>query len=220
MTLPHDAPGPAYMAVPADPPRAAIVVLHAWWGLTPVITSVCDDLAALGYAAIAPDLYDGQRASSSDEANRLRQRRRTTPMWRQIVAAAHHVRETTETGAIGQIGFSMGGHWALWMAGRSRPEIPPFAATAIYYAVRAGDFAASGSAFQFHLAESDPFVSTPGVARQRRALEKAGRPHDIYVYPGTGHWFFEEDRADDYRPAAATLAWERTVAFLEEHLPG
>ena len=56
------------LAAPAGSPRAAIAVLHAWWGLTPVITGVCDDLAELGYVAVAPDLYRGVVATSAQEA--------------------------------------------------------------------------------------------------------------------------------------------------------
>jgi carboxymethylenebutenolidase len=35
---------------------------------------------------------------------------------------------------------------------------------------------------------------------------------------GTGHWFFEPDRSDAYNEEAATLAWDRTLAFLESTL--
>ncbi|HYN31981.1 MAG TPA: dienelactone hydrolase family protein, partial [Ilumatobacteraceae bacterium] len=62
----------AYTAVPAGPARATIAVLHAWWGLTDVVTGVCDDLAELGYVAVAPDLYAGDLAATPAEAAALR----------------------------------------------------------------------------------------------------------------------------------------------------
>lgn len=51
------------------------------------------------------------------------------------------------------------------------------------------------------------------------ALPTAGRPATVYTYPGTGHWFFEKDRPEAYRAAAARLAWQRRVKFLEVTLP-
>jgi carboxymethylenebutenolidase len=53
------------------------------------------------------------------------------------------------------------------------------------------------------------------VAELEADIKQAGRPVTFYTYPGTGHWFFEPDRADAYNEAAAALAWERTLAFLK-----
>ena len=216
----EDRPEDVYIVGPAGPARATVVVLHAWWGLTGVVTGVCDDLAALGYAAVAPDLYGGDVASNPEEAIALRRRRRSTPAWRQILAAIERARSESGAAAVGQIGFSMGGHWALWLAKQSRPEIPPIAATTVFYATRAGDFSASRSAFQFHLADSDPFVSPESLARQERDLRAAGCESAFHRYPGTGHWFFEWDRPDAHDPNSARLAWRRTVEFLDRCLPG
>lgn len=209
-----------YVAAPVRPARATVAVLHPWWGLTDVVTGVCDNLAELGYVAVAPDLYSGDLAATAEEAAALRGRRRTTPMWRQIVAAIEAARVAHGARAVGQVGFSMGGHWALWLARQSRPEIPQIAATVVYYATRAGDFSASRSAFQFHLAEFDPFVSADRASRQERQLRRAGRDAEFHRYPETGHWFFEWDRPDAYEPEAAGIAWQRTVDFLDRYLPG
>ena len=212
-------PAGAYVALPPGRARATVAVLHAWWGLTPVVTGVCDALAAAGYAAVAPDLYEGETAATPEEAARLRSRKRRRPMWRKILVGIEAACADSGAAAVAQIGFSMGGHWALWLAKQSRPETPPISATTVFYATRAGDFSASRSAFQFHLAETDPFVTPTGVVRQEQRLRAAGRDLEIHRYPGTGHWFFEWDRPDAYDPNAARLAWRRTLAFLDRHLP-
>jgi carboxymethylenebutenolidase len=49
-------------------------------------------------------------------------------------------------------------------------------------------------------------------------IRAAGRPVTFYHYPGTGHWFFEQDRPAAYHADAAGLAWERTLAFLQQTL--
>jgi carboxymethylenebutenolidase len=199
--------------------RATVGVLHPWWGLTGAVTDRCRELAREGYLAVAPDLYRGEVADTPEQAERLRRKRRDTPAWRHIVAVLQAARTEQAPGSrIGLIGYSMGGHWALWLSSQARPEVPAISATVVYYATRACDFHASAAALQIHLAESDTFVSASGVAALERALGTAGRPHELHRYPGTGHWFAEHDRPDAFQPAAAALAWDRTLAFLRQHL--
>src|SRR4029078_1098345 len=42
----------AYLAAPEHGAAPGVLVLHAWWGLTPVFTDVCDRLAGAGYVAL------------------------------------------------------------------------------------------------------------------------------------------------------------------------
>lgn len=60
----------AYLADGGGP---GIVVLHEWWGLVPHIEDVCDRLAAVGFTALAPDLYHGATAPDTepDDAEKL-----------------------------------------------------------------------------------------------------------------------------------------------------
>ena len=141
-------------------------------------------------------------------------------MWREIVASIGTAQRLHGAKALGQVGFSMGGHWALWLAKQSQPEIPPISATSVFYAVRGGDYSQSTTAFQFHLAETDPFVSEKSAGRLERDLVAGGRQAEFFRYSGTGHWFFEWDRPEAYVSDAAALAWSRTVSFLDRHLPG
>ena len=62
-----------------------------------------------------------------------------------------------------------------------------------------------------------PFSYEPeeGVEELENTLKASGRPVTFYRYPGAGHWFFECDRQDAYNPAAASLAWDRTLSFLK-----
>ena len=48
----------AYRADPAGKPKAAIVVIQEIFGVNHHIRSVCDRLAAEGYVAIAPAIFD------------------------------------------------------------------------------------------------------------------------------------------------------------------
>jgi carboxymethylenebutenolidase len=51
-----------------------------------------------------------------------------------------------------------------------------------------------------------------------RSLFKAGRAFESHAYPDTGHWFFEDDRADAFEPEASALAWTRTIDFLKQRM--
>ena len=44
-----------YLALPATPATAGVLVIQEWWGLVPHIKNVADRFAAAGYAALAPD---------------------------------------------------------------------------------------------------------------------------------------------------------------------
>jgi carboxymethylenebutenolidase len=48
-------------------------------------------------------------------------------------------------------------------------------------------------------------------------LTAAGIPHDLKVYAGAKHSFFN-DREQNYDPAAAADSWQRVMAFFREHV--
>jgi carboxymethylenebutenolidase len=111
----------------------------------------------------------------------------------------------------------MGAAWAIWGAAQ-RPAV---VASVVYYGSMAGPSLARASVPVLgHFAEVDPYEPDDAVLAFERALRDARRSVVIHRYPGTGHWFAEPSR-DAWRPEAAALAFERTVAFLREHLePG
>jgi carboxymethylenebutenolidase len=213
MTIP-----PHYIAIPKSGSGLGVLVLHSWWGLNPFFKDLCERFADNGFVALAPDLYGGKVASTVEAARTLRAQEtasRREPAYKMLTAAINYLSSHDAVTArhIAVVGFSMGGHWALWLA--QRPELP-IAATVAFYAARNGDYTQSNSRFLFHFAENDEWVSAASVKKLKRSLETAGKDVSYFSYPGTSHWFFESDRPEAFHRAAAALAWKRTLAFLYE----
>jgi len=206
---------PPYVARPATAAGPGVLVLHAWWGLNPFLRGFCDRLAGAGFTALAPDLYHGAVATTIAEAQKLRGKLKGAAVAQEIVLAAGRLQELCGREEIGLVGFSLGGYWGLSLA---EQLANPVRAAVILYGTRQGTYTAGRTAFQFHLAEHDDYVADSGVKKLRQSLAAAGQEAEFHRYPGTGHWFFESDRPDAFQPAAAELAWQRTVEFLHRML--
>jgi carboxymethylenebutenolidase len=207
-----------YSAAPKCDHRGAVLVLHSLWGLNGFFRCLCDRFADQGFVALAPDLYDGRVANTVAEAEKLRAKvtaSRKEPAYKYLIRMIDELRRETRADDIGVVGFSMGGHWAYWLAQCSDL---PIAATVTFYAARNGDYSHSQSSFLAHFAETDEWVSPASVKKLERSLFKAGRAFEYHTYPGTGHWFFEEDRAEAFKSEAAALAWTRTIDFLRRNI--
>lgn len=221
------APAPGYLARPDAAEGATgpgVVVLHPWWGLTEPFRQACDRLAEAGFVALAPDLYHGKVAATVEEADALGGALdRDEERWRgDITGALEFLRQNGATipadgrGAFGFVAFSLGGAYALDLSVTLADEI---AAVVTFYASYPGlAYRGAKATYLCHFAEVDPYEPAESVAEMERALKAAGRQTTIYTYPGTKHWFFEADRPDAYNAAAAALAWERTVTFLNAEL--
>jgi carboxymethylenebutenolidase len=200
------------------------VVLHAWWGLTEPFRQVCDRLAQAGYVALAPDLYRGKTTAKVEEAQALARAldQDEVRVRCDIAGAARFLRQHDATnlagggGKLALVGFSLGGAYAFDMSVNLAEEI---AAVVTFYATDTGpDYRRAQAAYLCHFAEDDPYEPAEAVTEMEQALRAAGRPATVYTYPDTTHWFFEANRADAFNPAAAALAWERTLAFLNAAL--
>ena len=202
-----------YLALPPAGSGPGVLVLHAWWGLNDFFTGLCDRLAGAGFVALAPDLYGGALARTVEEAEvRVRgldpEAAQTT-----LLAALDALRQQpgVQGDTVAALGCSLGAAWAMEISAL-RPE--QIAACVLFYGVGEADFARARCAYLCHIAEEDAFDPVEQAQAMADAMRAAGRDVTFYVYPGVGHWFFEEDRPDAYSPEAARLAWDRTVAFL------
>jgi carboxymethylenebutenolidase len=210
-------PKPLLIERPKKTKGPGILVLHSCWGLTPSIQKYCQDLAGRGFVAAACDLFDGRQPKTIAQARYLRSLRRTEPIYKVLTRNVFELFADTAVNGkeIGVIGFSMGGHWAVWLS--QQPQLP-IASTVLYYAARGGNFSKSHSAFLAHYAERDEWVSQAAKARMAKAIQSAGLSLESYTYAGTEHWFAESGGNTKSNRAATQLAFERTIAHLSRTL--
>jgi carboxymethylenebutenolidase len=208
-----------YVARPAEPNGAAVIVIQEWWGLVDHIRSLADRFAAAGYLALAPDLYHGVKTTEPDEAGKLMMGLAMDQAARDIAGAAAHLAGEAPAG-VGTVGFCMGGSLALWSPTLSDHVT---AAVGFYPAVPWERMSPTwsnyaGKAALIHCSEEDGTSAAPGIQQARQAIEAAGGEVTVYDYPGTRHAFVNDDRPEVFHEAATAAAWDRTLAFLSARL--
>ena len=208
-----------FLAEPETGTGPGVLVLHAWWGLNDTIKEVCRRLAQAGFVAFAPDLYHGKVADTIAEAEKLGYAidAAYAQAKAEVLEAALFLNERagqTEAG-LAVVAFSLGGFYALQLAAADSEHIR---SVVLFYGTdgtMGSDFSKSRADYLGHFAENDVYETQANVDRLEDALRRAGRPVTFHRYPGTGHWFFEPDVLQTYNLAAASLAWDRTLAFLK-----
>jgi carboxymethylenebutenolidase len=215
----------AHVARPASLPAPGVVVLQELFGVNADIREHCDKLAALGFIAVAPDLYwrqePGVDLDVRSEADWQYGLRLNAAYDRD--AGARDIEDTVSlvaklpgsAGKVAVLGYCIGGLMTFLTAARSKVD----AAVAYHggdtekYLQEAGGITAP---MMMHLAEEDEFMSKPAQAQIKAAL--ADKPNvTIYSYPGQRHAFSRNNGAH-YNAAAAALANGRTHEFLDREL--
>lgn len=202
-----------YIAEPEGTPRGAVVVLQEIFGVNSHIRSVCDRLAASGYVAGAPALFD--RVSKGFEAqydgvsvDRGRDLVSQLDMQQTVADITATMEHLEPHGKVSVIGFCFGGSLAYKMA-----TVKPTPACAVsYYGRLVPDMADESPLCPviLHFGEYDGMIPLEGIER----VQQKQPDIPVYLYPA-GHGFNCDQRAD-YEPESARLAWERTMALIDE----
>jgi carboxymethylenebutenolidase len=208
-----------FLALPPTGYGPGVLVLHAWWGLNVTIKAICTRLSDSGFVAFAPDLYHGKVAETIPEAEALASVVDTNHLQAEaeILNAARFLNEKVgqSSSGVAVMALSLGCYFALQLADADPENIR---SVVLFYGTdgtMGGDYHNSRAAYLGHFAENDQYEPPSNVATLEETLRNAGRPVTFYRYPGTTHWFFEPDVTESYNQAAASLAWDRTIAFLK-----
>ena len=216
---------PAYLARPDDElSHPAVIVIQEWWGLVPHIKEMAERFAAEGYIALAPDLYRGQAADEPDEARKLAMALDRDRAVAEITAAARYLASlpASAPNRVGVVGWCMGGGLSLSAAAENGGAGSGNIGAAVCFYGRPldeSDTARLQAPVLGHFASEDQGIPLADVRAFEAELARYDVPHQIHIYEGAHHAFFNNTRPV-YDPKAADVAWVRTLAWFERYLGG
>lgn len=215
----------AYLARPANLPAPAVIVLQELFGVNADIRQHCDNLAELGFIAVAPDLFwrqepgvdlDVRSEADWQHGLRLYQAYDRDKGVRDVESTIKATAALPDcTGKVAVLGYCLGALMTFLVAARSEVDAVVWyhGGDTERYLDEAGRIQAS---MIMHLAEEDEFISKAAQAEIKAAM--TGKPNvAVYSYPGQRHAFSRNNGAH-YNAAAATLANGRTRDFLNREL--
>lgn len=196
-----------------------VLVVHENRGLNPHIEDIARRLALDNFIAFAPDaLFPlGGYPGDEDKARELFTKLDQAKTRADFLAAAAVLKQLPQgNGKVGVVGFCYGGGISNYLA----TQLPDLAAAVPFYGGQppAADVSRIKAPLLLQYAGSDDRINA-GWPAYEEALKAAKVNYQAYVYPGVQHGF-NNDTTPRYDAAAAKLAWERTVAFFNQHLRG
>jgi carboxymethylenebutenolidase len=224
MTVTYDSPEghgtiSGLMAKPAGAtgPIPAVLVIHENRGLNPYIADVVRRLAKAGYLAFGPDGLSplGGYPGTDEQGREMQASLDGAKLMEDFFAAFEFLRDHEgSTGRVGAVGFCYGGGVCNALA----VAYPDLAASIPFYGRQpdAAEVPAIRAPLQLHYAGLDERINA-GWPAYEEALKASGKTYEAYIYPDVNHGF-HNDTTPRYDAEAATLAWDRTLAFLAANL--
>jgi carboxymethylenebutenolidase len=211
---------PAYVAEPAENPKGGLVLLQEIFGVNSHIRAVADAFAAEGYRVVAPATFHrvkqgvelgyteadmGEGFGYKTAIDEL-----PAPGVMQDIQAA--IDEAANGGPVAIVGYCWGG-LLTW---RAACTLSGLSAAVPYYGggMTAGDDATGKPKVPVlaHFGDQDHWIPLDSVEAFRQAQPEV----EVHVY--AANHGFNCDQRGSYDEAAATLARQRTLAFLAKHL--
>jgi carboxymethylenebutenolidase len=215
----------AYLVEPATKPAGAVVIIQEIFGVNDALRATAEHVAALGFFAIAPDLFwrlepgvnitdktdaEWQKAfalmNAFDQAKGVEDLKATLALARTLPGSNGHA---------GTMGFCLGGRLAFMMATRSDSDV-----NISYYGVGIdgllGELPNVKSRLLLHIAALDKFVP-PEAQEKITAATHGNALIETYVYPGADHAFARVNGVH-FHALSAAIANGRSASALAEAL--
>ena len=215
---------PAHLWLPESGTGPGVLLLQEIFGVSDYIQRRAEDLAALGYVVLAPEVFWRLGVSSVangpdmlPEAMGLLGRLDWDAAVADSGAALDVLRERAEIrGGVGVVGFCFGGGLGYAVvAGSPTDALVSFYGSALPDLVAVIPSVPTPSLH--HFGEADAYIPLDTVERIRSSVSEGG-PVEFHTYPGADHAFDNNDFAG-HHPEASALAWQRTEHWLRENLP-
>ena len=214
----------AFLATPDEPSQTGVVILPDVRGLYHFYEELALRFAERGYSALAFD-YFGRTAGVEKRGEDFVYRPHVEAVSPEeiqadVTAAVEHLR-SLGVESVFTVGFCMGGRQS-WLAAAGGHGL----AGAVGFYGRPGE-SADGSPGPEQLASkidapvlalqagADQHITAEDNEAFERALSDAGVEHELIVYEGAPHSFF--DRKQDEFAGASEDAWARVLEFVERH---
>ncbi len=194
-----------------------VIVVHENRGLNPYIEDVGRRLAVDGFISLAPDALTplGGYPGNDDEGREMQKKRERYEMLEDFIASYDHLKNHPDCdGNVGVVGFCFGG----WIANLMAVKIPSLKAAVPFYGGQptAEEAEQIKTPLLLQYAGLDTRVNE-GWSAFEAILNKNKVENTAHIYPNVNHGF-HNNTTPRYDEKAATLAWERTIAFFKEKL--
>ena len=204
--------------LPASGVTPCVLVVHENRGLNPYIKDVARRLAMKGFLAFASDALfplggypgnddDGRAMQKSLDKNKIEQ---------DMIAAALWLKSHEKSsGKLGVVGFCFGGYITNFLAASIPDKVD--AAVPFYGTPAAPELTKNVKGpLLIHFAENDKRVNATWPEYEK-TLKANSADYQAFEYAKAQHGF-HNDSTSRYSPKDAELAWQRTIAFFEQHL--
>ena len=212
----------AYVAKPrGSGPFPGVVVIHENRGLLEHFKDIARRLAKEGYAALAVDLASHQGGTERYAADlaQVSAILGQTPPEQHVAAlnaAVRHLQGVSgvRRDRIGAMGFCFGGG----MTWRLATQHADLRAAVPFYGSNPpiADVSKIRAAVSAIYAARDDRINA-GIPQVREAMQTARVAHEITIYAGADHGFFN-DTGTRYNRDAATAAWQQTLNWFSRYL--